>query len=213
LTGSAARLHFNYDTFFLKTSEYPSMRPYLSVPFLFLVACGGAKSQQVEPETPMEEERAIYRETPAEEGLVLVEVDLNADGVVDVFNYFRERSQAERLLVRKELDLNHDSRIDIWSFFAENGELTREEMDGDFDGKIDWVDHYQADTRAMTEVDTDYDGQFDMFKYYENGLISRKERDTSGNGKVDFWELFDEKGNVVKTGRDTTGDGVMDTRD
>jgi hypothetical protein len=188
------------------------MRSIANITLLFLIACGGAKTQQVEIEATIQDTRAIYRETPVEEGLVLVEIDLNNDGVIDVFNYFRERSQADRLLVRKELDLNHDARIDIWSFFTDTGELSREEMDGDFDGKVDWVDHYQSNTRALTEVDTDYDGQFDMFKYYENGNISRKERDTTGNGNVDFWELFDEKGNVVKTGRDTTGDGVMDTR-
>ena len=54
---------------------------------------------------------------------------------------------------------------------------------------------------------------FDLFKTYEQGVVRRKERDTNGDGKVDFWEYLDEKGNVLKTGKDLDADGVMDVRD
>jgi antitoxin component YwqK of YwqJK toxin-antitoxin module len=190
------------------------MRTLHLLPFFLLLACGGSKAQQPAPgASASESKNPVYRERPAEDGLILVEVDLNDDGVIDVYNYYRERAKAARLLVRKEIDLNHDARIDVWSFFDETGELIREDMDGDFDGKVDWVDHYQTSKRAMSEVDTNYDGQMDMFKYFENGVLTRKERDTNSNGQIDFWELFDEQGRVVKTGRDTTGDGIMDTRD
>ncbi|MBK8181009.1 MAG: hypothetical protein IPK67_19405 [Planctomycetes bacterium] len=65
----------------------------------------------------------------------------------------------------------------------------------------------------MSEVDADYNGVFDLFKYYESGKVRRKERDTNADGKIDFWEYFDDQGNVVKTGKDIDGDGVMDIRD
>ena len=185
-----------------------------------LPACGG--SQNPAPEAAVET-NPVYSERPAEQGLTLVEIDLNNDGNVDVFNYYRERAQAERLLVRKEMDLNRDARIDIVSYYSDLGGLIREEMDGDFDGKVDWIDHYQETTaegfsesttsRAMTEVDTDYDGQMDVFKYVENGRLARKERDTDGNGRVDQWEVFDEQGTVTHVGRDTDGDGQMDVRE
>ena len=40
-------------------------------------------------------------------------------------------------------------------------------MDGDFDGRPEWVDHYQGNIRVMTEIDTNYDGKADLFRYYE----------------------------------------------
>ena len=83
-------------------------------------------------------------ERPTEEGLVLVEVDLNSDGQADIFNYYRERAAAGRLLVKREIDLNWDGRVDMTSFFDEAGSLAREEIDGDFDGNVDVIDHYQG---------------------------------------------------------------------
>ena len=37
--------------------------------------------------------------------------------------------------------MNRDGRFDVISLFDE-GELTREEMDSDYDGAFDWTDHY-----------------------------------------------------------------------
>ena len=150
-------------------------------------------------------------ERPTVGGLVLVEIDLNRDEITDVFNYYRERAEADRLLVRREVDLNHDGRIDVQSLFNDVGTIEREEMDGDFDGRIDWVDHYQGGVRTLSEVDTNQDGSFDMSRYYVDGQISRKERDTDADGRVDYWELYRD-GEVVNTGRDTDGDGEMDQR-
>ncbi|MCB9759175.1 MAG: hypothetical protein H6739_05005 [Alphaproteobacteria bacterium] len=182
----------------------------LVVALLALVACDGNK-------TPTEKDAAAqnrsYVERPSEDGLTLVEIDLNNDGRPDVYNYYRERAQAARLLVKKEIDLNWDGRIDIISFYDDTGTLIREEMDGDFDGQVDWIDHYQGGRRVMSEVDTEYDGRFDLWKYYEGTRIRRKERDTTGDGRVDYWEYFNDDGEIVKTGRDIDGDGEMDVRD
>ena len=37
--------------------------------------------------------------------------------------------------------------------------------------------------------------------------------DSKGDGRIDFWEYLDDEGNVLRTGRDLDGDGVMDVRD
>jgi hypothetical protein len=155
---------------------------------------------------------SVLSEQTAEDGLVQQTVDINGDGNSDVFNYSRERGGSAGLLVRKETDLNWDGRVDVRTWFNETGQIEKEEMDGDFDSRVDWVDHYQSGRRVMSEVDTDWNGMFDLFKYYEGQKVRRKERDTNGDGKVDFWEYFDDAGKVIRTGKDVDGDGVMDVR-
>jgi len=176
-----------------------------------VVACG----PKAAPESAGAEanEAGVIAERPAADGLIQQDIDINGDGSVDVYNFYRERSDAPRLLVRKEVDLNWDGRLDVRTWFDATGRIEKEEMDGDFDGRVDWVDHYQGGKRVLSEVDTDYNGSFDLFKVYESGKVRSKQRDTNGDGEVDFWEYLDDAGNVVKTGRDIDGDGVMDVRE
>lgn len=163
-------------------------------------------------------ERNVTEKALPEDGMLLQEVDLNGDGQADIFNYLRERTGASRLLLEKRVDLNLDGTVDVISYFDESGALEREEMDSDFDGRLDWTDHYQGGKRVASQMDTDFDGRPNIYFYYTSGpngvpLIERKERDTNGDGNIDYWERFDDKGNVVKTARDTDGDGKMDVRD
>jgi hypothetical protein len=157
-------------------------------------------------------------ERPLENGLVGQDIDLDSDGAADIKNYYRERADAPRLLVRKELDLNRDGKVDVLSFFDPDGNLEREEMDSDYDGQFDWIDHYQKGWRVMSEYDTDSDGKPNVFKYYiraDDGSmrLDRKERDEDGDGKIDVWERFSPTGDVIRTGRDTDGDGKVDVRE
>jgi hypothetical protein len=156
---------------------------------------------------------SVLSEAASADGLTEQKLDINGDTTPDVFNYYRERSEAPRLLVRKETDLNWDGKVDVRTWFTEGGQIEKEEMDGDFDSRVDWVDHYQSGRRVMSEVDTDWNGVFDLFKYYEGTNLRRKERDTNGDGRVDFWEYFNDAGDVVKVGKDVDGDGVMDVRE
>lgn len=176
-----------------------------------LLACG-PKGTETE-NAASTEEASLLTERANAEGLTEQQIDLNGDGDADVTNFFKDREQAARLLVRKEVDLNWDNRVDVRTWFDPTGAIEKEEMDGDFDGRVDWVDHYQGGRRVLSEVDTDNDGAFDLWKIYESGKVRRKERDSNGNGKIDFWEYLDEQGTVVKVGRDVDGDGVMDVRE
>ncbi len=166
-----------------------------------------------ESTTTAAKDTSSVRERATTDGNLVVEVDLDGDASPDIYNYFRSLEDEGRLLLRKEMDLNQDGRIDVWSFFTETGDLDREEMDADFDGSIDWIDHYQGGKRVMSEIDTENNGTFDLFKYYESGRIRRKERDTTGDGQVDHWEYFNDGGEVVKVGWDIDGDGQMDVRE
>ena len=173
-----------------------------------LSACGGARKG---PSTDVRRASVLSEETGAD-GLLVQAIDVNGDGRADVYNYMRARQDNAPLMVRKETDLNWDGRIDVRAWFDDSGVLEKEEMDGDFDGRVDWTDHYQGGRRVLSEVDTDFDGVYDLFKYYEGNQVRRKERDSDKDGKVDLWEYLDDQGNVVKTGRDVDGDGVMDVR-
>lgn len=173
---------------------------------LLLTACSGAAKNDDATHS------GAYVERPSEDGLLLAEVDIDGNGTPDIYNYYKELEGGDRMLIKKELDLNNDTRIDVTSFYDESGTLIREEMDGDFDSRVDWIDHYQGERRVLSEVDTDFDGAFDLYKYYEQGEIKRKERDTDGDSKVDYWEYF-EGGEVSKVGRDIDGDGQMDLRE
>jgi hypothetical protein len=185
---------------------------------LALAASSGCakKADAADPEDSVAD-RVIETELP-DEGLTLQEIDLDTDGHPDIKNYYRERSDAPRLLVRKEMDLNRDQKTDVISLFDPEGNLEREELDADYDGKFDWIDHYQKGERVMSEYDTDSDGKPNVFKYYIKGAdgvvhLDRKERDEDGDGQIDVWEKFSPAGEVTRTARDTDGDGRMDVRE
>jgi hypothetical protein len=191
------------------------------MPFLFiLTSCFSASKTTANDAGDVIEDAAaeqqlsrapLMTERKQEDGLTIQELDFNTDGTPDVYNHFRERSNS-RLLVKKEVDLNWDGKLDIRTFFDDSGTIMKEEMDGDFDGMVEWVDHYQGGIRVMSEIDTDIDGTFDLFRFYENEKVRRKEQDTNSDGSIDFWQYLDEEGNVTKTGRDLDGDGIMDER-
>jgi hypothetical protein len=181
---------------------------------LFVSAC----AKQPDTTAAASSSSQVTERALPEQGLVQQDVDLDTDGKPDIQNFYRERADAPRLLVRKDLDLNRDGKVDVVSFFDEDGNLEREEMDSDYDGTLDWTDHYQKGVRVMSEYDTDHDGRPNVFKYYirgEDGVVrlDRKERDEDGDGKIDVWERFDINGAVVRTGRDTDGDGKVDIRE
>jgi hypothetical protein len=190
------------------------MSPRVNLAVMLALVGTACFDKNTDANTAAAQDKSSVREHTTDDGNLIVEVDLDGDGKPDIYNYYRQLDGGGRLLLRKEMDLNQDTRIDVWSIYTETGDLEREEMDGDFDGNIDWVDHYQGGKRVMSEIDTQNTGRFDLFKYYEAGKIRRKERDTTGDGQVDHWEYFDDEGkNVVKVGWDIDGDGQMDVRE
>ena len=187
---------------------------------LFLASLASAKPAATTAPTaapaapPVAQDQArILNETATADGLRQVTIDLSGDNKPEITNFFRDRAGAEPLLMRKDVDLNRDGKVDVSTSFDDAGLRVKEDIDGDFDGRADWVDHYIDGKRSMTEIDTDFNGSFDLFKYFEGGKVRRKERDTNTDNKIDLWEYLDEQGNVTKTGRDIDGDGKMDVRD
>lgn len=179
---------------------------------LTTIGCGSRKSAESVETEYQAGDSAVVQERRTSDGNLIQEIDFDANGRPEVFNYYRAADDKSRVLLRKESDLNRDGKIDVYSFFTDSGALDREEMDSDFDGAVDWVDHYQAGQRVSTEVDTDHNGKYDLFKYYSGGKITNEERDTNGDTRIDFWATFDTSGNVKNEGWDVDGDGKMDVR-
>ncbi len=67
-------------------------------------------------------------------------VDFNRDGAMDDF-YFYENG----VLARQEVDTNYDHRIDAWVYLRRGVYITMWERDRDFDGIIDDRERYDGE--------------------------------------------------------------------
>jgi len=147
-----------------------------------------------------------------EAGMKIQKIDINGDGQVDVINHYKEREDGTQVLMYKSVDMNWDGKTDVQTWFNINGEIEKEAMDGDFDGLTEWVDHYKGNKLILSEIDSDFDGKFDLFRIYKSERLEEKRYDRDGDGKIDYWQYFDSNGTLLKTGKDTDGDGEVDVR-
>ena len=123
-------------------------------------------------------------------------VDLDGDGKTDIWRYNVEDGEAS---YQKGMDLNKDGREDLRSYYSSNDVLLREEIDADFDGKVDIHDRYENGERAACEIDTNADGIYDLFYFYEQNTLVRQEQDTDYNGSLDLCNKLDMYGNVTES--------------
>jgi len=112
-------------------------------------------------------------------------------------------------LVRKELDINADGKIDISRNYDEREQISREALDLDFDGKVDQVNFYEKGVIVRKERDLSSAGKPSLWLFFEKGKLVRKERDTNGDGRVDYWEYWENE-QVDRIGEDLDGDGNVD---
>jgi antitoxin component YwqK of YwqJK toxin-antitoxin module len=108
------------------------------------------------------------------------------------------------------VDRNNDGRIDQW-IFRENGEIAKEVLDEDFDGRPDRTMVFDPQTHrpSRVEEDTRRDGVVDSWTDYRNGAISRRRSDSNDDGTVDTWSFF-RAGKLTRHEQDTSGDGFRD---
>jgi len=140
--------------------------------------------------------------------------DLHRTGKPDVWVYSVTTQDASgrpvERRVRKEADLNGDGRVDIVYFFDADGQVTKETLDLDYDGKVDDTLYFEKGKKVRSEKDLDGDGRVDTWSYYDGEeKLVRKERDVKGTGKVDYWEYW-ENGAIDRIGEDLDGDGQVD---
>lgn len=167
------------------------------------VACGGTQVAREDFNTPV-----MTQKGP--DGTVQQTTDLDGDGQPDVWTSFREqktgKDQVRRVMVHKAVDLNRDGRVDIQMIYDDQGDLVREELDLDFDGRADVVRHYRKGKLEREDVASRFDGRIDIRKFYEDGVLVVKQVDTARNGHFDEFQYF--LGNrLARVGWDRDGDG------
>ena len=141
--------------------------------------------------------------------------DVNKDKRPDILNVFKkvpnEKGGNDLLISVKMMDLNHDAKIDVWRYFnEETGAIVKEELDLDFDNKVDRIDYFIGGTVRRSEFDFQFDEKPDIIKNYdEDGQIIAIELDQNGDGIIDYWEYY-RNGVIEKIEKDTNKDGKPD---
>ncbi len=144
------------------------------------------------------------------------EFDRNGDKKPDIVNVYKKNKNnapeegEEALLFIKIMDLNLDGKYDVYRFYDEAGAVVKEELDLDFDGKIETTDTYLGGIVIQKEIDSQFDEKTDLWKFYdEKGVLIRLEEDQDGNGRVDYWEFYS-GGVLERVEKDTDHDGRPD---
>ncbi len=142
------------------------------------------------------------------------ELDRNNDKKADIVNVYKKVKNAEgkddEQLFIKIIDLNLDGKHDVHRFYDESGAVLKEELDLDFDGKIETTDHYLGGIVVKKEIDSQFDEKTDLWKYYDDkGVLIKLEEDQDGDGRVDYWESYT-GGVLERVEKDTDRDGRPD---
>ena len=92
---------------------------------------------------------------------------------------------------RIELDLDEDGHVDRWDFYRFNPTVERVGFSRLHDGVMDAQAFYGSDRRlTRIEQSTARDGRFNRVEYYEGGVLVRSEVDTNYDGRTDKWETY-----------------------
>jgi hypothetical protein len=116
-------------------------------------------------------------------------IDANNDGKPDIF-IVREGSRE----LCRAVDLNFDGVIDAYSYFDESGQLRRRENDYDKDGKVDEISVFKAGQIAEKDQSTALALHLDTWDFYQAGVLVRTERDSNGDGIIDQWWEYPKPG-------------------
>lgn len=142
------------------------------------------------------------------------ELDRNNDQKADIVNIYKKVKNAEgqedEQLFIKIIDLNLDGKHDVYRFYDDSGAVLKEELDLDFDGKIETTDHYLGGLVVKKEIDSQFDEKTDLWKYYDDkGVLIKLEEDQDGDGRIDYWESYT-GGVLERVEKDTDRDGRPD---
>jgi hypothetical protein len=108
--------------------------------------------------------------------------DANGDGKPDIFSV---KSGGRE--VCRAVDLNFDGLIDAYTYFDGSGQIRRRESDYDRDGQIDEIAIYKSGQVAEKDQATTLAKHLDTWDFYQAGVLVRSERDSNGDGIIDQW--------------------------
>ena len=116
-------------------------------------------------------------------------IDANGDGKPDI-TIVREGGRE----LCRAVDLNFDGVIDAYSYFDGSGQLRRRENDYDKDGQIDEITSFKAGQIAEKDQSTALPQRLDTWDFYQAGVLVRSERDSNGDGMIDQWWEYPKPG-------------------
>jgi hypothetical protein len=131
-------------------------------------------------------------------------LDPNGDGQPDVYIV---RSGSRELC--RAVDLNFDGIIDVYSYRDDSGRLRRRETDYDRDGRIDEISIFQAGVMTEQHRATTLANRLDTWQFFQGGKLARTERDADGDAVVDQWWEYPTPGCPL-IHSDVDGDGRPD---
>ena len=98
---------------------------------------------------------------------------------------------------RAEHDVDEDGVVDRWLYYRDMAALERDEVEriGFSTARDDVVDAWQVHgpggPTGLVEVSTGRDGRVDRWEHYEDGNLIRVDEDTNGDGQGDAWWTYD----------------------
>jgi hypothetical protein len=89
------------------------------------------------------------------------------------------------------VDQNGDGKADQWYEVAD-GQVVSLSQDRNFDGQADYrVQYDRAGRRVREEMDFNFDGRMDDFYYFEKGALVRQEIDSNFDDRIDVWVFLE----------------------
>lgn len=174
-----------------------------------LVGCGGGSARPAEAPRPPGEYRdtRVIHEPCDTEGSGAVARDLDGDGRPDSISV--RVGGAERC---RALDLDFDGVIDVWIYFEAGGAVRRRETDFDRDGQIDEISLFRAGQLSERQQVSGARRAIDTWHHYDGGKILRTLRDSVGDGRIDQWWEYPAgtNGECALVHSDVDGDGRPD---
>ena len=181
--------------------------------FLFVTPAWAATRTEAVDENKDGRKETVY--TYEDKQIIKAESDMNGDGKPDMFTVYKDGRRFST-----EADKNFDGRIDYWATYDETGRLVRSSSDSNKDGKPDLFREYTKGRELITEeLDTNYDGKIDKRRLkqwkpdktipiFANNRITRvpnpgyimlwEEDDNNFDGRID---AYTERGKPVSSDR------------
>ncbi|MFN0314042.1 MAG: DUF2007 domain-containing protein, partial [Burkholderiales bacterium] len=132
-------------------------------------------------------------------------IDYNRDGVLDT----RWTKSPNGVLAVSKTDRNFDGKPDYIEHFDENGNISTAEADDNFDGAYETRYRFSLGDFEYGEVDTDGDKLPNIVWRFKHGVLSSGEyiNPYSGNPfRIEYYEF----GTTVRAEIDINGDGKLD---
>lgn len=108
-------------------------------------------------------------------------VDQNGDGVDDLTYFYRIGAP---YAYKAEIDRNFDGGIDLIDHYDAAGIATRRESDDDFDGFTESRMRLRTGNPVSTEVDTNRNGVADIKYFFTDGVMRREEFHDNRTGRL-----------------------------